>query len=137
MDAWKDVMQSDLSRDAFQEVVLQYLGAVDMDWMVEIQSERGLRPIGVILAEYRMDGGAIEPHVMWFPWVTARNKLEACVRFFRETGKLMKVFIYIKAEDDALFERVWRYKVLKKGCKISDCYGKGEDAVMYYTPGPF
>lgn len=137
MDGWNDLLQSNLSRDDFQQAVFTILGHAQFDWIAEVPSATGLRPVGLFIGESRFGDNAVEAHVKWFPWATPRNKLEVGVAFMMEVGKQIKVFAYPSIEDALLWERVWRYKVLKKGCKISDCYGKGKDAFMYYTPGPF
>jgi hypothetical protein len=137
MNGWTDILQHGLSREDFQERILTIVGGHDLDWIAEVHTDGGLRPVALFVADYRFGGYAVEPHVRWFPWASPRNKLEIGVKFMMEVGKMTKVFIYPPNSDGKLWERVWRYKVLKKGCKISDCYGKGEDAVMYYTPGPF
>lgn len=133
---WKEILVEGLSQQEFSETVTDMLGMVDHDWIVEIKTDKGLRPVGLITGDNRFMGHGIEPHVDWFPWATPRNKLECAIQFIKQTGKETKLFLYIR-EDLKFWERVWRYKVLKKGCKINDCYGSGEDAVMYYSPGPF
>ena len=134
MGVWADLFPENLSREEFRDKVWEILSMVDLEWMLEVKSENGLRPIGVVFAEYRFAGHGIEPHVEWFPWATPRNKLESAVAFLKEVGKQHKVFLYIRDEDLRLWEHVWSYKVLKKACNISDCYGRGVKATMFYTP---
>ncbi|MEE9158905.1 MAG: hypothetical protein V3U60_11025 [Gammaproteobacteria bacterium] len=137
MGTWNDVLTEGLSRDEFSTTVVDLLGAVHHDWMVEVPAGKGLRPIGVITAMDRFAGHGIEPHVDWFPWASTRNKLEVSVQFLLKIGHDVKIHLYIREEDQKFWHRVWQYKVIKNGCKISGCYGVGHDAIYYNTPGPF
>lgn len=137
MGMWSDLFQENLNRGQFQNSVYELLGSCDMEWVLEVPAENGLRPVGIVVADFRFMGNGIEPHVDWFPWATARNRLEASLTYLKEVGKRYKVFIYATAPNQRFWEHVHRYNVLKKGCKITDCYGAGDDAMMYYTPGPF
>ena len=134
---WNDVLAEGLSQADFKNTVIEILGAVEFDWVFEVRTDKGLRPVGLVTAQSRFAGRAIKPHVDWFPWASPRNRLECGIQFVKEIGREVKIFLYIKEKDDKLWNRVWQYKVLKKGCKIHDCYASGEDAMMYYTPGPF
>lgn len=137
MGTWNTVLQEGLSQSEFKEVVIDILGQVEYDWVFDVKTDKGLRPVGLVTAQQRFEGNAIEPHVDWFPWATARNRLECSIQFLRDIGREVKIFLYVEEKDEKFWNRVWQYKVLKKGCKIHDCYGTGRDAMMYYTPGPF
>lgn len=134
MGTWNEIFPEGLQQDAFSEKVLELVASVDVDWLIE---DSKLRPIGVVLGNFRFGGHGVEPHVEWFDWATPRAKLEAVAHFLRQVGKTYKIFLYITEKDLKFWERVWSYRLLKKGCKISDCYGVGDHATMYYTAGPF
>ena len=134
---WTDMLPENASKDNFEDCVVDILSKVDLDWIFEVHTQDGMRPVGIVGADFRFEGHAIEPHVDWFPWATPRNKIESIVNFLTEIGKQYKIFVYSTAVDLPFWERIHKYKVLVKGCKITDCCGRGEDAMMYYTPGPF
>lgn len=134
---WKDLLTEGLSRDEFAVTVADLLGAVDHDWIFEVQGEKGLQPIGLVTADNRFAGHGIEVHADWFPWASARNILESTVQFLIEKGRDTKIHLYVEESYWPFWQRVWEYKVIKKGCKIHDCYGMGEHAMYYNTPGPF
>ncbi len=137
MGGWSDLFAQNLSKEAFAEKMVEILGAVDLDWIIEIEGENGLRPIGIVLGVFRAAGRAVEPHVDWFPWATPRNKMEGAAQFLHDVGKTYKVFLYIESENALFWDRIWKYRILKKGCKINDYFAPGECAEFYYTPGPF
>ncbi len=137
MGTWHDVLAEGLSQKEFHNMVAELLGALDRDWIAEIPTANGMRPIALITALDRFSGHGIEPHIDWFPWASTRNKLETSVQFLLEIGRFVKIHLYIAEADAALWHRVWEYKVIKNGCKISDCYGAGKHAIYYNTPGPF
>lgn len=134
MGVWNELFSENMARDEFRDKLWEIVSAVDFDWILEVQHEGGLRPVGIVFAEYRFGGHGVEPHVEWFPWATPRNKLECSIKFLKDVGKQYKVFLYIRDEDLRLWEHVWNYRVLKKACTISDCYGSGVKATMFYTP---
>lgn len=137
MDTWADLFAVNLTKDAFTEKVLEMLGAVDFDWIIDAKSENGMRPVGIVLGNFRAAGRGVEPHVEWFPWATPRNKLEGSATFLYEVGKRYKSFIYSTEDNTVFWDRVCLYRVLKRGCKIGEYFGPKEGAMMYYTPGPF
>ena len=138
MGMWEDELPRDLNRDQFYMTLVDIIGEYDMEFVFEVKGPNGKRPAGVLLADFRMKGNAIEPHVWWFPWASARNQLESSAHFLRDMGKRYKVLVYTETKDSVFWERIYRYKgLLKKGCKITDAFGSGEDSMLYYTPGPF
>lgn len=137
MGGWNDLFAQNLSKEGFTEKMVEILGSVDLDWIIEIQGKNGLRPIGIVLGLFRGAGRAIEPHVDWFEWASPRNKLEGAAQFIHDIGRLYKIFLYIGKEDVLFWDRIWKYRILKKGCNINDYFAPGEGAEFYYTAGPF
>lgn len=137
MGMWEDEMPRGMSRDEFYAALLDTVGQYAVDFVFEAKTPSGVRPIGVAIADFRFKGNGLEPHVFWFPWAEPRQILESVVNFLRDFGKQFKILLYIEARDSRFWEHVHNYKVMKKGCKVTDAYGPGEDAMLYYTPGPF
>lgn len=136
MDVWEEIFPKNMNRDMFTEKLMELLGSVDMDWIIEVKTERGLRPVGIILGQFRAADRAVEPHVDFFPWATLRNKLETMAQYITDVGKQYKIFVYTDKED-RFWKRIWKYRMLRKGCSINDYFSAGEPADFYYTPGPF
>ena len=135
---WSEIFDADLPTAAFTEKALDLVGSVALDWVVEAQREdgAGVRPVGLILAHLLPDGRRIEPHIDWFPWATPRNKFEGIAAFIHDASRTYKLQIYIEADKTAFWDRLLKYRMLCKGCKIRDHYSRGEDAMFYYSVGP-
>lgn len=134
---WKDLFVDDCPREEFQNAVLRWFETVDLDWVLEAEYEGKVRPVGMALADYRAYGRGIEPHVEWFPWSTPRIRFECAANFLRNIRKEYKVFIYSTTEDRPFWDRLHKHRLITKGCKIADFYQPGEDAMFYYTQGPY
>jgi len=135
MDFWRDSVPSGLTREAFAEMVMETLGAFDIEWILEARLPSGPRPVGLVVGKFLNNGErVIEPHLEWFPWVTTRQKLETTAQFVREIGKKYKILVF--ARDTKLWDRLQRYRILKKASKIKAYFSSDEDAQLYYTAGP-
>jgi len=132
---WADDVDAELSKEAFQEKVIETLARADYDWIVEARQNDNMRPVGVILAHALPDGRRIEPHVDWFPWATPRNKLEGLAAFLREVSKRFKILVYVEEREQNFWERLKQYRLLRHGCKVIDHFDRGEHAFFFYTVG--
>lgn len=137
METWKEAMPEGMTKQAFMEYLTEWLGLANLDWIFEVKGPQGLRPIALGIGLYRAGTRAIEPHIDYFPWATPRQKFEVAATFMKEAGKQYKVFVYADAKSQSFWDRIWQYRILKKGCTINDYFAPGESAVFYYTPGPF
>lgn len=133
---WRDYFDDDLSEVAFTNKVMEFLGIADLDWIVEARHKEGIRPVGLVLAYAMLDGRRIEPHIDWFPWATPRNKLEGMAAYLRDVSKQYKILVYVKTDETLMWERLTKYRILCRACKIRDHYSRGEHAMHYYTAGP-
>ncbi len=135
MGLWDDHMPPDMSQPMFEARIIEMISVADFDWIVEARSGDGVRPVGLILAQAFLDGRRIEPHIDWFPWATPRNRFEGIAAYLREVGKRFKILIYIEEREQAFWERLKMYRLLRHGCKVIDHYGRGEHAYFFYTVG--
>jgi len=135
---WKEAIPRELTRDAFIERMHELLVLGEFDWVIEAPGDGGgHRPIGLMLAVSRNAGNAIEPHIDWFPWATPRNQMEGIAQWLKETSKQIKILVYVRIDESAMWHRLaGKYRILNRGCKILDYFGRGEDAMFFYTPGP-
>ena len=136
MGMWQDFL-GELDQEEFRTQILRWMETVDLDWMLEAEHKGKVRPVGLVLGEFRIGGRGIEPHVDWFPWCTPRIRVEAAAHFLREIRKEYKVFVYSEPKDASFWMRLKKYRLIQSGCKIPDYFGPGEDAQMFYTQGPF
>ena len=136
MGAWREMMDDGLTTAAFRERFLEIVGAVPHDWIIEAKGNTGPRPVALVLAGTVGAGRIIEPHVEWMPWATNRNKVEAVSTFLRDVGRSWKIFIFVDERNEPFWRRMVRYRILRRGCKVSDHFARGDDAWFYYTTGP-
>jgi hypothetical protein len=80
--SFADLIAPDLPARTFQLAVEELLGSVDYDWVVERKS-----PIGLFLGNRMGNGRGAEVQLEWFPWASAREKLEGTATFLRETQR--------------------------------------------------
>lgn len=78
-----------------------------------------------------------EPHVLWFPWASKRNKLECTVGFLVELKKRVPFFIPAMERDVSFFRHVGKYGVLRQVGKWRDwpMFKNGENAVIFQSVG--
>src|SRR5262245_41172886 len=64
----------------FIEAARGFLGQFEGAWLLEAPASGGgaARPVGVVFAA--AGGHLLSPHVAWFPWASARNRIEAAVK---------------------------------------------------------
>lgn len=137
MGEWDDIMSPDMNRQEFIDTLYSIIGLFDIEFILEARSDDGMRPMGIVLANYAIEDHAMEPHVTWFPWANTRARLGCTIQFLREIGKTRKILLYIDAKNMRYFERLHEYKVIARGCKIPDANGPGNPVMLFYTPGPF
>src|SRR3990167_4406600 len=97
---WRELMDSGLTQPAFTDRALEVIAAASYDWMLEAKGEEGVRPVALILAN--KVGRGLEPYVEWFPWATARNKLEATAVFLKEIAKQHKIFVFAEEQSEKI-----------------------------------
>jgi hypothetical protein len=131
MGMWREVMAGNLSREGFEEKMLEIMGAVPYDWILEAQSDNGLRPVGLILG--KQVGSGVEPFVEWFPWATARNQIEATAAYLKEVSKQLKIFVFAEESANRFWSHFVYYGLVRRGCKVIDYFSRGEHAMLYYT----
>ncbi len=91
------------------------------------------RPVGLVAAHEK--DHRIEPHVIWFPWATPRNKIECSVKFLHSMRFTNVIVIYTPKEDRRFYDHLLRYGMMKVVGPIDDWYGLGKGARMYQTRG--
>ena len=81
----------------------------------------------------RRHQGLGEPHVIWFPWATDRNKIEIVLKFLTEMRRDMTLAIFAREEDAPFFERMKHYGVVKHGCKVFKFWPDGGNGRFYQS----
>lgn len=86
----------------------------------------GMGPIGTIYI--KSDTWNIEPHAVFFPWATTRNKLRSSVAFFQMVRykKIGACIVYCTIESRALFDKTSEYGVLQYRTNIPNAEPEGD-----------
>jgi len=94
----------------------------------------GFGPVGIV--RVHSDGWAVEPHVEFFPWATARNKLASTVAFLQMVRykKIGVCNIYCLDDSVELMDKACAYGVLHRVGKIPNGSQLG-DLTMYSVRG--
>lgn len=116
--------------------MIEIISAADHDWILEARSPKGQHGVGLVLAKSFAAGRAIEPHVDWFPWATRRNKIESMAAFFRQVGKMFKIFIFSPEDETKVWGWYAKRRMLTRGGQIVDHFAVGQHARLFYTRGP-
>lgn len=91
-------------------------------------------PVGIVMN--RTDGYRMEPHVIWFPWSSDRNRLECAMKFLHDMRKppySRVAILNLRPEDAPFYERIARYNVLRALSSIDDFWGPGQNSVSFQT----
>ena len=90
-------------------------------------------PVGIVGA--LTNGYLYQPHVEWFPWATAKNKLRASVMFFQKFRYRDLGLIRVHTIEPYLrfFKNMKKYVPLFYVAKIpgGDELGRGDDYIFY------
>ena len=123
-----DGVPDGLDIDEFIAAAYGHLERFQEQFMVETD-----RPMGIIVT--LTDGYRFEPHGIWFPWASPRNKLESWVRFFSRERKDRLGMIHMRSEPQNIdfLNHLAKYGLLRRIGTAKNFYAPGEDAVMFQT----
>lgn len=116
---FRDVFKADLDavqfKDAFRELIAS---RYDAAWLLSAKTaKRGLFPVGMALGFW--------PHriarpfmvldaLIWFPWASPRNKVEAAVNFADKARNEIPMLAFARDRDRAFMEMLARCKVIRR-----------------------
>lgn len=122
--------------DTFDEYMIRTFAQYQEVMMLEDRNAKfsaGFGPVGIVAA--LTNGHLYQPHVEWFPWATARNKLRSAVMFFQKSRYRDLAIVRVHALDGAapFYRRMKQYVPLYFAAKIpgGDEFGRGDDHIFY------
>lgn len=135
-ERWKDgaMPAADFAREFEAEVSTVYNGA----WTLLAESSKGFLPIGFVLAFYSHPDPRFAPFMIvgdmiWFPWATARNKVEAAVGFFNAIRSQIPMVDYARGEaNKRFFEVICQHGVMRRAGTMMTVY-PGEPVAIFET----
>lgn len=119
----------DMSPVEFRERFVRYvLGNGFSGWALIANSPKGHMPIGLALGETRRKLLMLG-EIIWFPWASVRNKLEAALTFFNGLRDEMVVMEWAPHSERKSWEHICRYGIMRR---VGTVYGMGNEAVAVF-----
>lgn len=136
MAAFPDTsMDAPTFKRAFEQVVLD---RVYSGWTMIAPTRKGMMPVGIIFAFYSHSEPRLSPFMIvgdlvWFPWASARNKMESAVNFFNTIRRSIPMVDYAHGDENKkFFEMIARHGVMRRiGTTFSVV--KGEPTALFET----
>lgn len=125
-------LPSDMDGQVFKDRALKLLATVSEAFVAYAPGHLDDQPVGLIsLAIDQHDN--YEVHVEWFPWATARNKIEVTAKFLREVGRYKNLVVYSEVKNKRFFERMMDYGILRRVGHVSNFFRGGDQAIMFQS----
>ena len=93
----------DWTPQEFSDAVVQFAGGVD-----------GIFTAGVdkpCFFCHLTAGDKLEPHVVWMPWASPRNKIECVVKFVEEMND--KMLLFVEDSEKSLYFHIRKYGIIR------------------------
>jgi hypothetical protein len=97
------------------EVITVYHAA----WTLMAESRKGYMPVAIVLGFYSHPLPQLAPFMIvgdmiWFPWATARNKIESAVAFFSRIRNEIPMVEYASEQHKRFFEMICQHGVMRR-----------------------
>ena len=112
-----------------------FLAEADRVFMFEDRNsefDKGRGPVGIVLCNY--DGWSLLPHIEWFPWTTAQNRLRCTVAFLhsmRYTKDVGMIKVMSSENNEKWFKRLKRYVAINLAGRIPHGRSDGMESIFY------
>lgn len=100
-----------LSYGEFSRIVDALASAIEIRTLFALHKGK-VRPVGLVSISRKDHRG--EPHAVYFPWASDRNKLETTAVFFHTLGKETLMLVLAKSSDDEFYGRVEKLGLITK-----------------------
>jgi len=125
------MIEEGLDQEGFKSGLERVLATFNTHYLMLARSEGEPRPVGMIGA---IDGGyRIEPHALWFPWATPRNKLESWLNFLNKIRVTRLAIVYVPEKEISIYQHLERYGVIQRRGTISRFFEDGQFAAIFQT----
>lgn len=106
-------------------------GARTEVFTVLASTSRGKIPVCVVVAAIKKH--IMEPHVIWFPWASPRNKIEADVAFFQKFRDQYMMMIHSPKEAWEFHDHICRYGVIRRIGYVAHWFDWDKPAMVFQS----
>lgn len=128
-----------------EEFATQFIAAVQARyhgaWTLFAETRAGFKPAGMVFAFYSHPDHTLSPFMIigdlvWFPWTTPRNRIEAAVYFFSLIRASVPLVDYAHGElNKRFFEMICQHGIMRRAGTTYNVV-KGEPVAIYETRSP-
>ena len=128
-----EFLTKDLDIEAFRLAVLEFVGRVFQGggeaFVFLGKTSFGIIPIG--LALLKIMGNYAEPHIIWFPEASPRNKLEATLASLVKFKQDFKLLLWVRERNWKLYAHLCKYGAIRTVGKYKGFFPDGENAFLF------
>lgn len=122
---------------AFEQEIKQTYHAT---WTLFAETSRGFVPVGIILGFWSHPNPRFAPFMIvgdmvWFPWATARNRIESAVNFFNGVRHEIQMVEYANESAKRFFEMLAGHGVVRRVGTMFNVY-PGQATAVFETRAP-
>lgn len=126
-DGFGPLFAPDMTAAEFRDEAAAFLRRQQHSWLIVAPSSRGMIPVGLVIGS--SEGHRLFPHAIWFPWATARNRLEGIIAYLRDaTDQGMLVVIPSGTKFLPFFTKLMRYGILRRCGPIPGWFAENDAA---------
>lgn len=120
--------------DAFVNEVSANYGSA---WTLSAETAKGFMPVCIVLAFYSHPNPKLSPFMiigdmLWFPWASTRNRIEAAVGFFNSIRKEIPMMEYANDEAKPFFEMIAKHGIMRRVGTTLNVY-PGQSTAVFET----
>lgn len=134
------IFEEDMDKDEFLQAIASYLDANNLE-AISFFAGEDLKAVGLGLLWVR--GRVIQiSDLIWYPWASKRQVIETFLNFINEirstthpeTGRKYMVLEFAREEDQAFFDYICKYGVMRRVGTSYEIY-ENQRARIYETVG--
>lgn len=102
-----------LKPDQFNDAMARLLDETYC-WICEAQTDRGRRPVGLVLARPFVHDTLIMGNMTWFPWASQRNVYESAINLINELRGRMNLLFHVEEHDKPFAIGIARHGIIRR-----------------------
>lgn len=89
--------------------------AISLAWSILANCKKKFIPVASVYGVFHpLSHVIIVAGISWYPWATARNKVEGTIKFFNKIRKDIKMIGYARPEQKALYEVAMKHGIMRR-----------------------